>query len=101
MFIPTWLFGRRSVTTDNSAAIRPQVYGGLALDQGQGGPGDGHGVGGGLATIGPPPESGGTTYVGVLGVGLGGVSPRRLAGLRASSRGQRVVGPGTTPRGAG
>src|SRR2546427_11828696 len=101
MFIPTWLLGRRSVTTDNSAAIRPQVYGALALDQAQGGPGDGHGVGGGLATIGPPPESGGTTYVGVLGVGLGGVSPGGLAVLRASSRDQLVFGPATPPRGPG
>src|SRR2546430_10046411 len=101
MFIPTWLLGRRSVTTDNSAAIRPQVYGGLALDQTQGGtPGDGHGVGTGLATIGPPPESGGTTYVGVLGVGLGGLSPGSLAMLRASSRYQLLFGPATTPGGA-
>src|SRR6266581_3673046 len=101
MFIPTWLLGRRSVTTDNSAAIRPQVYGGLALDQTQGGmPGDGHGVGTGLATIGPTPVSGGTTYVGVLGVGLGGLSPGSLAMLRASSRYQLLFGPATTPGGA-
>src|SRR5947208_14807017 len=60
--------------------------------------GVGHTVGTGLASTGPP-GSGGTTYAGALGVGLGGLSPGSLSTLVVSARYQLLLGPETTPGG--
>ena len=59
----------------------------------------GVGQGDGLATIGPPPESGGTLYLGTFGVGVGGLSPGSLSTLVVSARYQLLLGPATTPGG--
>src|SRR5947208_4007082 len=59
----------------------------------------GVGHGDGLATMGPPRESGGTLYTGSFGVGVGGLSPGRLSPFRVSARYQLLFGPATTPGG--
>src|SRR2546430_7149742 len=104
MFMPTWLLGRRSVTTERLSGIEAEFYGRpeLSSDQGQGTGGtlgEGHGEGTGLATTGPP-GSGGTTIAGPVGVGLGGLSPGSLSIFVVSARYQLLFGPATTPGGA-
>src|SRR2546430_17502384 len=104
MFMPTWLLGRRSVTTERLSGIEAEFYGRpeLSSDQGQGTGGtlgEGHGEGTGLATTGPP-GSGGTTIAGPVGVGLGGVSPGSVSVLLGSGRDPPVVWPAAPPRGA-
>src|SRR2546421_10101827 len=104
MFMPTWLLGRRSVTTERLSGIEAEFYGRpeLSSDQGQGTGGtlgEGHGEGTGLATT-RPPGSGGTTIAGPVGVGLGGVSPGSVSIFVGSARDHLLFGPPTTPGGA-
>src|SRR5256885_15994606 len=95
MFMPTWLLGRRSVTTERLSGIEAEFYGRpeLSSDQGQGTGGtlgEGHGEGTGLATTGPP-GSGGTTIAGPVGVGLRGVSAGSLLVLGGAAQGPLLV----------
>src|SRR5215472_14049757 len=99
MLMPTWLFGRRSVTTETSAAIR------VSSRKSTDGPVSGQpqggwmlGVGHGLARTDPVPGSGGMTMF-EMGVGVGGLSPGSLVILVVSARYQLLLGPATTPAG--
>src|SRR2546423_5138270 len=98
--MPTWLLGKSSVSTDSGSGTK-EFYGATVSGQGQGEAGT-FGVGQtfavGLARIGPP-GSGGTTYKGALGVGLGGLSPGSLSICVVSVRNQLFPGPATTSGG--
>src|SRR5262245_36414571 len=59
----------------------------------------GVGHGDGLATTGPVPGSGGITYAGPVGVGVGGLSPGSFSIFVVSARYQLLFGPDTTPGG--